>query len=64
MEVLSSICINGKAYHEKLVNTLIQAVFLNTQVNKDDKLYIYLQNHTEGITYLQFFSVKLIMQYE
>lgn len=62
--MLSSLCFDGKVYHEELVDTLIQAVFPNTQSGKGDKLYDYLQSHKEELSYLQSFTVKLIMQYE
>lgn len=64
LEVLSSLCIDGNILNEDLVDTLIQAVFFTAQNVKDKKLCAYLQNHTEETTYLQSFTIKLIMQYE
>uniref|UniRef100_A0A1X7USC7 Uncharacterized protein n=1 Tax=Amphimedon queenslandica TaxID=400682 RepID=A0A1X7USC7_AMPQE len=64
LEVLSSLCIDGNILNEDLVDTLIQAVFSTAQNVKDKKLCTYLQNHTEEITYLQSFTIKLILQYE
>lgn len=71
LEVLSSLCFNGKVYHEEIVDTLIHAVFPTSISSvedapcvKDDKLSIYLQNHNEELPLLQSFAIKLIMQYE
>lgn len=64
LEVLSSLCIDGKVFNEELVDTTIQAVFSTTESSKDDKLHIYLQSHTEELAYLQSFTIKLILQYE
>lgn len=58
LEVLSTFCANNPV----ILTALVRCVFADPdQSPKDEKLYSYIQNHSDQLLFLQSFIIKLVM---
>ena len=65
LDVLSSLCVDGKIFNEGLVENLIDSVFYDkAQKPKDDKLKALIDRYSSEIYFLQSFVIMLVLRYE